>query len=188
MARRTAVYGGSFNPFANHHMDIVRWLIEEAGYTTVVVVPAASHALKPDLPDFEHRLNMTQLGLAHLRHNNIPSLPFQSQAWVSKIEQDMLATQPGPIRTYELLEELRKKFNDDAEIKFAIGPDIPGEFHKWENVDKIKEEFGFVHLPIQSMRATQLREMIASGITSWHHHVPLPVRRYIERHKLYQTR
>lgn len=188
MARRIAVYGGSFNPFANHHIDIVRWLIEESKFSTVVVVPAAAHALKGDLLEFMHRYNMAKLGINHLRLNGRPSLPFKSTVYVSAIEMEMLQNHPPPIRTYELLQTLSRGFDPKDEIKFAIGPDIPDEMHKWENVDKIKEEFGFVHLPIQSMRATQLREMIASGITSWHRHVPLPVRRYIERHKLYQTR
>ena len=46
--RRIAVYGGSFNPFGKHHQDIVRWLIEEGGFNTVLVVPSAAHALKGD--------------------------------------------------------------------------------------------------------------------------------------------
>jgi nicotinic acid mononucleotide adenylyltransferase len=186
MARRIAVYGGSFNPFGNHHMDIIRWLAEEEGFRTILVVPAAAHALKDGLLEFMHRYNMAKLGVNHLRYTGMPSLPQHTDARVSMVEMDMLTRQAAPIRTYELLKELAQGYGPDDEIKFAIGPDIPDEMHKWHNVDKIEEEFGFIHLPIQSMRATKLRQMIEEGVTAWHGHVPLPVRRYIERHGLYQ--
>lgn len=182
--RRIAVYGGSFNPFGVHHQDIIRWLVEEAGFMDVIVVPAAAHALKDDLPEFLHRYNMAKLGVNDLRFGR-PSLPQNAQVRVSMIEMDMLTRQPAPVRTYELLTELRKGYGPQDEIKFAIGPDIPGEIHKWENVDKIEEEFGFVHLPIQSMRATALRGMIDEGLNAWERLIPHPVRKYIKMHGLY---
>jgi len=186
MARRIAVYGGSFNPFANHHGGIIRWIVEKAGYPTVVVVPAASHALKPELPEFGHRYNMAMLGVNHLQRSQASDLLQGAEVWVSQVELNLLARNPGPVRTYEVLVELRKQFGEDAEINFAIGPDIPDELDKWHNVDKIEEEFGFLHVPIQAMRATKLREMIGQGLISWYRHVSLPVRRYIEQHGLYK--
>ena len=188
MSRKVAVYGGSFNPFGIHHQDIIRFLIEEGGFGTVLVVPAAAHALKGDLLEYMHRYNMTKLGVNDLRHNGMPSLPFESNAQVSQIEMDMLREQAGPIRTYDLLKRIKKDMMDqDTEIKFAIGPDIPGELDQWANVDKIKAEFGFVEIPIQSMRATKLREMMAQGISSWKRHIPSTVARYIEKQRLYHA-
>jgi nicotinate-nucleotide adenylyltransferase len=186
MARRIAVYGGSFNPFGKHHQEIVRWLIEKGGFNYVIVVPAAAHALKDDLLPYIHRYNMTKLGVNDLRYNGIPSLPFEASVAVSTLEMDMLRQHPGPIRTYELLKEIRKGHPDD-EIKFAIGPDIPDELDRWANVDKIEAEFGFVKLPIQSMRATKLRQMMEEGISAWKQHVPSMVVQYIERHNLYNV-
>jgi len=185
MTRRIAVYGGSFNPFGCHHQDIVRWLAEEEGYRDIIVVTAAAHALKEGLPEFIHRHNMAKLGITDLQFGR-PSLPQKTQVRASMIEMDMLTRQPAPVRTYELLKEISKGYGPQDEIKFAIGPDIPGELHKWENVDKIEEEFGFIHLPVQSMRATKLRGMIGEGINAWERLVPHPVRKYIKMHGLYQ--
>lgn len=184
--RRIAVYGGSFSPFCKHHQEIIRWLVEEGGFPYVIVVPAAAHALKEGLPQYMHRYNMTKLGVNDLLHNGMPTLPFGSTVVVSPVEMDMLREQPGPIRTYELLQRIRKG-HPEAEIKFAIGPDIPGELDQWANVDKIEAEFGFVELPIQSMRATKLRQMIAEGLRAWRQHVPRMVARYIEMHDLYHV-
>lgn len=186
MAQRIAVYGGSFNPFGKHHQEIVRWLVEEGNFNYVMVVPAAAHALKDDLVPYLHRFNMTKLGVNDLRYNGTPSLPFEATVIVSQIEMDMLRQQAGPIRTYELLKEIRKGHPGAEEIKFAIGPDIPDELSQWANVDKIEAEFGFVKLPIQSMRATKLRQMMAEGISAWKGHVPHAVKQYIRNQKLYQ--
>lgn len=185
MTQRIAVYGGSFNPFCRHHQEIIRWLVEDAQYNRVIVVPAAAHALKEDLPEYMHRYNMTVLGVNDLRFNGVPSLPFEATVTVSTIEMDMLRKQAPPVRTYELLKEIRKGYDADTEIKFAIGPDIPEEMGQWANVDKIKAEFGFIETPVQSMRATKLRGMIAAGLHAWEQHVPISVQVYIKRHGLY---
>jgi nicotinic acid mononucleotide adenylyltransferase len=187
--RRVAVFGGSFNPFAKHHQDIVRHLVEHEGFSTVIVVPAAAHALKDDLIDYMHRFNMTKLGVDDLRYNGMPSLPHGSDVRVSMVEMDMLRRQPGPVRTYELLKEIRKGFlerDEDLEIRFAIGPDIPDEMDRWAHVDEIREEFGFVNVPVQSMRSTKLRQMIREGVEAWERHVPILVRKYIKMHGLYR--
>jgi len=193
MQRRIAVYGGSFNPFGKHHQDICRWLIEEAGFTTVMVVPAAAHALKGDLPDFLHRFNMAKLGVNDLCWNGTPTLPYTSSVQVLTTEQDMLRSKAPPIYTLDLLREIKKghgtpfsKDEDPAEIKFAIGPDIRAEFPKWKGVDEIEKEFGFVDVPVFSMRATDLRNMIADGTSLWKRHVPHAVVQYIERNGLYK--
>jgi len=187
--RRVAVLGGSFNPFAKHHQEIIRYLVEREGFKTVIVVTAAAHALKDDLIDYMHRFNMTKLGVDDLRFNGMPSLPQDADVRPSMIEMEMLRKQAGPIRTYELLKTLRKGFlerDQDLEIKFAIGPDIPDELDRWANVEEIKSEFGFVEVPVQSMRSTKLRQMIHDGVDAWEQHVPILVRRYIKMHGLYR--
>jgi len=186
MTGRIAVLGGSFNPFCKHHQEIIRFVVEQAGFQTVLVVPAAAHALKDDLAPYLHRYNMAKLGVEDLLHNGVPSLPFRASVRVSQIEMDMMRRQPPPVRTYELLREVRKGYPDE-EIKFVIGPDIPDELDQWEKVDQIRDEFGFFEVPVQSMRATKLRGMISDGLRAWKQHVPLMVARYIEMHGLYHV-
>lgn len=181
---KTAVLGGSFNPFGVNHQSIVRWLLEEGEFTEVVVVPAVAHAFKSDLIPYVHRCNMAELGVNDLRYG-MPSLPRHTEVHVSKVEAELLKQQAGPIRTYEVLKEL-EKFSLRGEIKFAIGPDVVEELDKWERVEQIEAEFGFVKIPIHAMRATKLREMIQTGVKAWRNHVSISVRQYIERHNLYR--
>lgn len=185
--RRIAVFGGSFNPFANHHQQIIRYLVEHEGFSTIIVVPAAAHALKDDLIEYMHRYNMAKLGAEDLVHNGMPSLPHNADVRVSMVEMDMLRRQAGPVRTYELLQTLKLGYPEkDVEMKFAIGPDIPDEMDRWAHVEEIRSEFGFVSVPVQSMRSTKLRQMIREGVDAWEDHVPFPVRRYIKMHGLYR--
>jgi len=185
MTQRIAVYGGSFNPFGKHHQEIIRWLVEEGKFNYVLVIPAAAHALKDDLLPYIHRFNMAKLGVQDLQWNSVPSLPFEATVVVSPIEMDMLRHQAAPIRSYELLKEIRKGHPEAEEIKLAIGPDIPDELSQWTNVDKIEAEFGFVKIPIQSMRATKLRQMMGEGVNAWKKHVPSMVVQYIRNQGLY---
>lgn len=191
--KRIAVYGGSFNPFGRHHQQIIRWLVEnsENTFDFVLVVPAAAHALKPNLPEFVHRYNMTLLGANDLVHNGCPSLPYGKEVLVTEAEMGMLRGQSAPIYTIDLLRRVKETWGRDLgkgepEIQFAIGPDVPAEFDKWHAVDTIQSEFGFVEVPVFSMRATDLRKMIRAGTSGWEHHVPTPVVNYIRMHDLYR--
>lgn len=181
MARRIAVYGGSFSPFGGHHQQVVQWLVREGGYDHVMVVPAIAHALKGSMPRYEHRYNMCRLAVQDLvRTGRLPEAAVSA----STIEMDLLLEQAAPVRTYELLAEVRRR-SPEAGIQFAIGPDILAELDRWARVPDIRRDFGFAHAPGQSMRATQIREMIAAGDEGWVKHVPESVRRYIEMHGLY---
>lgn len=189
MARRVAVFGGSFSPFAVHHQEVIRHLVCEEGFRTVVVVPAVAHALKGDLIDYVHRFNMTKIGVDDLRYHGVPSLPHDSSVHVSMVEMEMLRHQPPPVRTYEVLKRLRQGYlepDGELQMKFAIGPDIPGELDRWAHVEEIRAEFGFVQVPVQSMRSTKLRKMIREDVRAWQRHVPSLVKNYIEMHGLYR--
>ena len=129
----TAVYGGSFNPFGNHHQEVIRSLVA-CGYQ-VIVVPAVAHALKPNLLSYHHRYNMAKISVEDLLTQMV------SNGWskdvkvkLSNAEVDLLRKQKPPIRTYELLQEIRQNIGPQHTLKFAIGPDIHDEIHKWKNV------------------------------------------------------
>ena len=192
MTWRLAAYGGSFNPFGLHHLDIIHYLLDEGGFNEVTVVTSAAHPLKTDLPPYIHRLNMTRLGVAEARES-LPKRPHHRHVAAEDLEGDMLQTHPAPIYTLDLLRELRIRHpytqaGRDLEIRFAIGPDIREELHRWKAVDEIEREFGFHDIPdisARSLRATDVRQMIAEGVEDWRRHVTPGVAKYIELHNLY---
>lgn len=183
------VYGGSFNPFAINHFDIVRWLANRDEFDVVMVVPSAAHALKDDLVPYVHRLNMTQLGVRDAKYA-VPSVPRQTMIIASDVEMQMLTEQSSPIHTIDLLRRIRRGpiGSRASRIRFAIGEDIRDELPKWHEVEAIEREFGFFDVPVLSIRATSIRQMINDEVETWRRHVPRSVARYIELQGLYVPR
>jgi cytidyltransferase-like protein len=180
MTERVAVYGGSFSPFGNNHLDVVRHVADSGEFDRIVVVPSISHALKARTFPYEHRVNMATIALAH------PGMPVPAE--VSMVELYMLQTQPGPIFTIQLLRHLRDCHPDnrDAQLRFVVGPDIIAELDRWKYVDDIRREFGFFQVPETGVHASAVREMIWMGRAAWTRYVPHDVARYIKMHGLYQ--
>jgi len=179
--KRVAVYGGSFNPFHNGHLNVVRHAADHGDFDAILVVPSIAHAFKARVSPYEHRVNMATLALEPRPETEMP-------AAVSMMELHMLRKQPGPILTIELLRELQRRDpgTQPLEFRFVIGPDILGELDRWEGVEDIRREFGFYEVPEAGTRASVIREMIQHGDPAWVRHVPPGVARYIEMHRLYR--
>lgn len=188
MTRRVAVYGGSFNPFGNNHLDVLRYVAESGEFNGIVVVPSAAHALKANPFPFEHRYNMALLGNQAAEYAK-PSFPERVWYSVSMAELHMLRDQRGPIYTIDLLRYLKKTTvgTTPSELKFVVGPDIIEELDRWKYVDEIRNEFGFFEVPGMGVHASQVRNMMASGVATWTNHVPSLVARYIRKHGLYNV-
>jgi|GEM_PF-2381595 len=184
---KVAVYGGSFNPFGNQHLDVLRYLAESGEFQHIIVVPSAAHALKTGILPFEHRFNMTALGIES-RYHECPSFPERVTITIAIDELHMLKQQPGPIYTIQLLRHFktghRGKEND---YRFVIGPDILDELDRWEYVEEIREEFGFYQVPMMGIHSQAIRDMIRNGVSTWIRHVPTQVAAYIKMHGLYDV-
>ena len=189
MTRRIAVYGGSFNPFGNNHLDVIRYLAESGEFSQIILVPSVAHALKADQFPYEHRFNMTELGVT-ARYHAVPSFPEKVTIGVSLAEMQMLKRQPGPIYTYHLLQYLQKEhaqFDGEVGYRFVIGPDILDEIDQWKYVDEIRKDFGFFEVPEMGLHMSQVRDMIGNGVSTWKQHVPHVVANYIKMHGLYHV-
>ena len=46
MARKTAIYSGSFNPLHIGHLAIIKYMIEEAGFDMVYLIVSPKNPLK----------------------------------------------------------------------------------------------------------------------------------------------
>lgn len=185
MTQRIAVFGGTFNPFGNHHQEIVRWLVT-SGFDQVLVVPSAAHALKTELGAFVDRVIMAQMAVSELKDDG--RIPKDAVVKVLSIEQILLMSRPPPIYTWDVLQEIRKNFAPEgAEIKFVIGPDVREELHRWKFVPEIEREFGFVEAPDLGIHSTKIREMVRDDDEQWINMVPGMVAMYIAAMNLYQA-
>lgn len=113
---KVGVYVGSFNPVHNGHKMIMDYLLENKYLDKIIVIPTLSYWDKNNLIDIKDRINM----LKYLENENIII-----HTTLNKYEY-----------TYEILDELKKEYND---LYLIIGADNLEKFNLWKNVDKILE-------------------------------------------------
>ena len=63
---RVGLFGGSFNPIHNGHLNIIKNILERDVVDEIWVIPCAEHAFNKDLIDAEHRVKMIGLAISDL--------------------------------------------------------------------------------------------------------------------------
>lgn len=122
---RYGLLGGSFDPFHNGHLWLVRAALDDAGCDRVWVVPAARPPHKPGLvlAPFEHRLAMCRAALADLERVTV---------------SDCEARREGPSFTIDTLEELAAQVGLGHDWVLVMGADMAADFQTWRDPDGIR--------------------------------------------------
>lgn len=200
MARRIAVYGGSFNPVHLGHTMIAGYVARRAD------VDAVWFMVSPENPLKAGRLMASEadrLAMARLAARDIPGV------WVSDFE----LTLPRPSYSYLTLTGLREAY-PDCRFRMIIGADNWLDFEEWRNPREIIEEFGLIvyprpgleiphgfrpagadiskvtflspDAPLNPASSTAIREALANGADPASLPVDPEVADYIRSHALYR--
>jgi len=121
---KIGIFGGSFNPVHNMHINISLKLINDGYLDMVIYVPVGNMYNKKDLISFKDRLNM--LKLIVLEHNNL---------LVSDIGNDN-----NYQYTYQVLDYFKNIYKND-DIYFICGSDNLSEFDTWKRYKYILENY-----------------------------------------------
>jgi len=122
MARRIAIYGGSFDPPHLGHVLSVAWAISAAEVDEVWIVPTWKHVFeKQHGAPFEERMSMCQLAFA----------PFRDVE-VSDIERRL----GGVSRTLDTLDALETE-HPDTVFRLLIGADVLPTTRRWYRWDEV---------------------------------------------------
>ena len=116
-----AFFGGSFDPPHVGHVLAAAYALSIEPFDRVLVVPVLAHAFGKRLAPYEHRIAMTELAMAALRH-----------AEVSTVEQTLGA----PSRTLRTIVHLRQA-NPDWKMRLVLGADAHLERQEWLGYDEI---------------------------------------------------
>lgn len=191
---RTGLFGGTFNPVHNGHINLVKNFKDELKLDRVLVIPTAvpPHKQAENLVSSEDRLEMCRLAFGNI-------------AEVSDIE----IARGGRSYTVETLEELKKLYKDD-DFYFLVGSDMLLSFkrwYRWEDILKMctlcatdrdaektctdadKELFDriiFCDFPKTVVSSSMVREKLFSG-ESVEAFVPREVEKYIREKGLYNV-
>jgi nicotinate-nucleotide adenylyltransferase len=124
--RRICLFGGTFDPIHNAHLQIADAAQKRIALDEVLFVPAANppHKDSTNLTSFEHRFRMVEIACR----------PYPTFV-PSRLEE-------GAARSYTVstLEGFRKQLTDGDDLYFLIGSDAFAEletWHRWPDVVKL---------------------------------------------------
>lgn len=216
MSQRYGVFGGSFNPPHNGHVEAVRAVVKKAGLAEVLVIPAAKSPLKPVVegPDAQERLAMTELAF---RGEGLPvkvdgrEIKRGGSSYTIDTIESLKAEKPQAefylIMGGDKLDELDqwkdwKKLINESHILFVSRPgfdfpatpeDLPAFLQPF--VDEMEFNFiqlttgksiQFVKIPEVHTSSTELRRWLRSS-QNVSQHMPLAVESYIKEKGLYRS-
>ena len=126
------VYSGSFNPFHNGHLEIVKYLSKT--FDKVYVVPTVQNPLKKTGTDnFEERLTNIKQIIKKEKLNNV---------FVEDIEKHI----NPPYFTIKTLDALSLKYPDEL-LSLCVGGDCMETFDKWYQWETILISYGMIVIP-----------------------------------------
>ncbi len=197
MKGRVGLFGGTFNPLHNAHIEVARTALEQYELSRIVFIPNGIPPHKERVlgDDKEARFEMVQLAT-----ESIPEFT------VSRIEVD----REGPSYTIDTIRALKDDYPQG--ICFIVGADRLLKLDTWKEPHELLRSVPFVIaprsgvsldvfdvspfreaviVPLQmedmDLSSSGLRERVQRGesIREW---VPKQVAEYIEEHKQYRKR
>jgi nicotinate-nucleotide adenylyltransferase len=193
MVNGTALFGGTFDPIHNAHLEIARAAADRFDLTKILFVPAANPPHKPGgvMAAYEDRVRMAELACA-----------ADPRFEVSRIEAP---TAGNSARSYSIVTIEKLRALGITPLSFLIGADAFREirtWHRWRYVvaavefivvtrpgasweippGAIVHELSGLDLPVSS---SDIRKQVIEGAS----HIPVPqaVLDYIRDHRLYRS-
>lgn len=202
----TAIYGGTFDPFHKAHRRLIKAVLKTGIIDRLYVMPAGAppHKGRREVSFSAYRYQMTKLALDKPKYRSVKVSDYEIKqqgpsytiATVRYFREHVL--EPGEtlylvigsdslmeLETWREYEELLKS------VTFLVArrPGTDSDDALLARKDDLEERFGakihFFHMKPSDTSSTAIREAIAAGDTELKQ-VPLAVRQFIRRNKLYQ--
>ncbi len=186
----TALFGGTFDPIHNAHIEIARAAADRFGLAKILFIPAANPPHKPEgaAAPYEDRVRMTQLACA-----------VDPRFEVSRIEE-------GSARSYTILTVGKLREQGIGPMSFLIGADAFKDIRSWYRWRDVVTSVEFIvvtrpgagwETPPKAVvheltglqfpeSSSDIRTQLSQGDSAVP--VPEPVLRYIREHGLYGSR
>ena len=129
---KVGVYGGTFNPIHNGHIDLVKKVLESKMVDEVWLLPSPMNPFKSEEKDIEKNY-LKRVYMCTQATSGIPGLV------VCTIEGKL----PTPSYTITSLNALRDTHTEN-QFTLIVGADNWLAFDKWHEGDKIIEEYGVI--------------------------------------------
>ena len=156
---KIALYLGSFNPFHNGHLEVVKTALNDFRMDKVVIVPTMQNPWKKEkVLDIDKRSNIIKGAMYYeFLGDEIFIGPY---ILISKIEKELIP----PYYSYATLHALKNKYCND-EVFVLCGEDTIKDIPNWMNGGAIIQDYNFlvVDRPKNSISSTEIRNKIKNG-------------------------
>ena len=152
---KIALYLGSFNPFHNGHLEVIKTALRDFEMDKVVIVPTMQNPWKEEKAlDIDKRIDIIRDSILHYILESVDTISHIS---ISQIEKNLTP----PYYSYATLHALKNKYCND-EIFVLCGEDTIKDIPNWMNGEQIIKDYDFliVDRPKYSISSTQIRDMI----------------------------
>ncbi|MCP3899765.1 MAG: nicotinate (nicotinamide) nucleotide adenylyltransferase [Desulfobacteraceae bacterium] len=124
------LFGGTFNPFHNGHIEIIKYVAGKFALKKVLFIPCAipPHKGKQNLAPAKDRYDMVALSLG--------ALPDTNNFFASDIE----LKREGPSYTIDTINEIKKMEGKDNQCFLIMGTDAFFDIQTWKNFKEIFNE------------------------------------------------
>ncbi|MDU1909806.1 nicotinate-nucleotide adenylyltransferase [Fusobacterium sp.] len=187
---KIGIYGGSFNPVHNGHLNIVKYVLNELKLDKIIVIPVGRPSHKADNLELGAlRIEMCKAAFENLHNVEVSDI---------ETDKDKISY---TINTLKKIIKIYGKKNDFYEI---IGEDSAYHFKEWKNYEEIlqlskvvvlrrkgyigeiqHENMIYLESPFFNVSSTEIREKIKNKIDITNL-VPKKVKKIIEKNNLYK--
>ena len=149
---KIALYLGSFNPFHNGHLKVIKTALKDFKMDKVIIVPTMQNPWKKEkVLDIDKREAIIfELMIDYICSNN-------KKIYVDKIEKELIP----PYYSYATLHALKNKYCND-EIFILCGKDTIKDIPDWMNGEAIIRDYDFIVVDRFSwdISSSQIREYV----------------------------
>lgn len=161
---KTGIFGGTFNPIHNGHIELARYCKRELKLDRIILIPTFTppHKTCTTLADSSDRFNMCQIACQSLNGFEVSDIEFQ---------------RGGKSYTCDTLRTLKEKYPHD-ELFLITGADMFLTLHSWKNPQEIFSLADIITLPRSDSTASELETYYKETISSMGakaHILPSPV-------------
>ena len=153
---KIALYLGSFNPFHNGHLDVIKTALNDFKMDKVIIVPTMQNPWKKDkVLDIDKRLDIIEYSIMQNMYYEYWIEPYKVE--FSSIEKELIP----PYYSYATLHALKNKYCNDK-IFVLVGSDTMKDIPNWMHGGKIIEDYDFliVDRPENSVSSSTIRNRI----------------------------
>lgn len=195
--KNIAIYAGSFDPWCNHHQEILDALVaSEQNFDHIYVWPVGAYSRKQQVAPPKARIDMIQGAMARYDRRRVsPRLSDLTlgYGYTSTFAMQMIlrSENGADVRVThvvgaDVVPDIKTEWNDGIlvwlALNFLIVPYKDLEIGEWPINSKVLQ----VHFSNPNLSARDVRSMIAEGVSGWENNVPTTTRDVINTYNLYR--